>query len=68
MLIEPGVEVNNVVYEAPTEADGARADLREEGRADAQVGRRVLPGEAPRAGQRQSWTVIVSRHPWPSDT
>jgi hypothetical protein len=67
MLIEPGVEVKNVVDQPPPQANWRGADLGEEGRPDAQVGRRMFPGQAPCAGQRQGRIVVINRHPWPSD-
>lgn len=63
MLIEPGVEVNDVVDQAAAQADRGRPDLCEQRDANPKVFSRLLAGEASGAGQRQGRAIV---HGWPS--
>ena|ERR1017187_9755615 len=57
MLIEPGVEVNNVVNQAPPQTHGRRADLGEEGGPNAEIGRCLPFGQTPSGGQLQATLI-----------
>ena len=65
MLIEPGVEVKNVINQAPSEANGRGTDLGEKRNADPQVPGGLLPRQATRAWQREGSNVTAIAHPWP---
>lgn len=50
MLIEPGIEVNDIKDQSPAQPDWGRPDLGQEGDSDAQIGRRLFPRETARMG------------------
>lgn len=59
MVIEPGIQVNPVKDQAPTEADARHVQLRQQRDADPQVDRRLFLGQAPDGRQ---WQVRFVHH------
>ena len=57
MFVEPGVEVNAIPHAAAPETHAGHAELIEQGRADAEVGRSLVLGQTARSGQRQAGIV-----------
>ena len=53
MVIEPGIQVNPVKDQAPTQADAGDAQLHQQRDTDPQVHRSLFLRQAPHGGQRQ---------------
>jgi hypothetical protein len=62
MVFEPGIQVNPVKDAAPTDPHVRHVELRQEGDADAQVDRCLLPGQAAHGRQGQAG-LIHHRNP-----